>query len=99
MTPAEKLSAAKPWRRSPRNKVSPRKRFWNTRLREVREELRISLKDVAKAVGMSVTAIWQLEMGTDPMLSTARKLASFYGMDVWVLWPSRRKLPPVDSKG
>lgn len=86
MTPAEKLAAEKPWRPAPRNHVKPRKTVWKCGLRAAREKLRISLRDVAKACGISVTALWQIEMGTDPMLTTATKLAAFFGMRIDELW-------------
>lgn len=93
MTPAEKLSKAKPWRRDPRNKGSgaPRKVFWVCRIRDRREALRLSLRDVAGAVRLSVTALHQIEHGTDPQLTTARRLAEFFGCGVEELWPKRAK--------
>ena len=90
MTPAEKLAARKPWRRQPRNGVAVRRTVWRCRLREVRESLRISLRDVAKECGFSVSALWQVEMGGDPMLTTARKLAAFFGKSVEELWPKKK---------
>lgn len=91
MTPAEKLSAAKPWRREPRNTTAPaRKAVWpKCRCRAKREALRLSLRDVATAIGLSVTALHQIEHGTDPMLTTATKLARFFGSAVEELWPSK----------
>ncbi len=91
MTPAEKLAAKKPWRRPPRNKVAYRRIVWRSTVRETREALRISLRDVARACKMSVTALWQIEQGGDPMLSTAMKLAVFFGKTVEELWPRKRK--------
>lgn len=90
-TAAEILSAKKPWRRAPRNKTHPRNAVWKCRLTEIRESLRLSLRDVASAVGLSVTALWQVEKGTDPMLTTAVKLAEFFGKAVEELWPARSK--------
>ena len=90
-TPAERLAAKKPWRRAPRNAAKyPRRFAWRCGCREVRESLRISLRDVAKAIGLSVTALWQVEHGGDPMLTTAVKLARFYGKTIEELWPRRR---------
>jgi DNA-binding XRE family transcriptional regulator len=87
-SPADKLAAKKPWRRAPRNKTGyQRHATWSCNLRDVRESKRLSLLDVSKAIGISNTALWQIEKGGDPMLSTVRKIAEFYGMDVWELWP------------
>lgn len=90
LTPAEKLAAKKPWRRPPRNGTPPRRVVWDCKVRTLREALRISLRDVAKGCGLSVTALWQIEMGSDPMLTTAAKLAEFFGRPVADLWPARR---------
>lgn len=86
-SPAERLAAKKSWRRPPRNRVEPRRRSWVCQVRAVREGLRISLRDVAAACSLSVTALWQIEMGGDPMLTTARKLAKFFGKTTDELWP------------
>ncbi len=89
MTPAEKLAAKKPWRRSPRNHIATRRRVWNCRVRDTRERLRLSLDDAADGIGISKTALWQIEMGSDPMLTTASAIATFFGMEVKDLWPKR----------
>ena len=89
MTPAERLAKSKPWRRPPRNKAEPRTPAWVCRVRERREALRLSLRDVAGAVRLSVTALHQIEHGGDPQLTTARRLADFFGATVEDLWPRR----------
>jgi DNA-binding XRE family transcriptional regulator len=91
VTPTQKLAAKKTWHRPARNKTSKartRPVSWECRLREVRESLRLSLRDVAEAVKLSVTALHQIEHGTDPQLTTARKLATFFGRSVEMLWPT-----------
>jgi DNA-binding XRE family transcriptional regulator len=90
MTPAEKLASLKPWRREPRNGVY-RRVVWDCKVREIRESLRVSIRDVAKAVKMSVTALWQIEMGGETTLSTARKLTVFFGKTVEELWPKKAR--------
>ena len=90
MTPAEKLAKSKPWRREPRNKARRYGR-WDCRVRAAREELRLSLRTVAEHLGYSVTALHQIEHGGDPMLSTARKIADFFGKPVEELWPKMAK--------
>ncbi len=87
VSPAEKLAHRKPWRRSPRNRSKPRKAVWECRIRAEREPLRLSLRDVARACKLSVTALHQIEHGSDPMLTTATRLAEFFGLAVGELWP------------
>lgn len=92
MTPAEKLAARKPWRRRcPRNGTPLRKVVWTCRIREFREALRISMRDVAAAVGRSLAGLHVIEMGSDPMLTTARRLAEFFGKSIEELWPKLAK--------
>lgn len=86
MTPAEKVAASKR-RQRPKTKARVvRKAVLTTKVRDVRESLRLSLRDVADAVGLSTTALWQLERGLDCMLTTAIKLAAFYGKTINELW-------------
>lgn len=90
MTPAELLAASHPWKRSPRNTNAPprtkRKPVWVCTLRERREALRLSLRNVAAALGMSLAGLHRVEKGDDVMLTTAKKLAVFYGVGVEELW-------------
>jgi DNA-binding XRE family transcriptional regulator len=88
MTPAEDLAKRKRRQRPPRNKSKKTGRVvtWECRLTTMRDELNLSLRDVATAVGMSVAALHQIEHGTDPMLTTARKLAEFFGTTVEQIW-------------
>lgn len=90
MTPAERLAAKKPRHRAPRNKVV-RRLTWVCELRAKREELRLTLRDVADALKMSPACLHQIEHGGDPMLTTARKLAAFFGTTTDELWPKARK--------
>lgn len=60
-------------------------------VREWRESLNLSLRDVAGAVGISVTALHQIEHGTDPQLTTARKLSEFFQVPTEKLWPCRKE--------
>lgn len=88
MTPAEQLAADKQRRRRPRNTAKiPRNAAWKTcKVREYRERLNLSLRDVAAAVGLSVSSYWQIEKGGDPMLRTAVRIAEFYGVGIGELW-------------
>lgn len=97
MTPAEKLAKKKQWRRAKRNgpPSPPRRAVWKPRLRELRESLRISMRDVAAAVGLGLSSYWQIENGTDPMLTNAVRIATFFGRAVEDLWPTaNRRTPP-----
>jgi DNA-binding XRE family transcriptional regulator len=44
------------------------------------------MRDVATAVGLSISALFFLEHGTDPQLTTARRLAEFFGTTTDDLW-------------
>lgn len=90
MTPAEKLAAAKPPRKHRAGCVtSKRKVVWQCRVLQERESLRLSLRDVAQAIGLSQTGLWDIEHGTEVMLTTARKLSEFFGRPIEELWPAR----------
>lgn len=86
-TRAEQVAASKPPRRTPGSKRPPQSRVWRCLVREARLALRLSIRDVAPEVGLSVTGLWQVEHGTDPQLTTARRVAAFYGRTVEELWP------------
>ena len=89
MTPAEKLAAQKQRKRPPRNTVKRPNPVWVCRVREVRESFHLSLRDVADAIGMSNPGLFAIEHGSDPMLTTAYKLAEFFGMSIPELWPAK----------
>lgn len=83
MTPAEQLSRSKPRRtRKPTNHPC----VWQCTVRDERERLRLSIRDVSEAVGLCTTAVWQIERGSDPQLTTAWKLAEFFGKPIAELW-------------
>lgn len=88
MTPAETLAADKQRQRRPRNTAKlPRNAAWKVcNVREHRERLNLSLRDVATALGLSVSSYWQIEKGGDPMLRNAVKIAEFYGVGIGELW-------------
>lgn len=86
MTPAEKLSKVKPWRKPSAKGAKPPAPVWSCRIREHREKLRLSLRDVANGVGLSQTAVHQVEHGSDPMLTSAVALGKFFGVPVETLW-------------
>ncbi len=87
LTPAEELAARKPPRKAPGSKRLAQPIVWRCRVREFRESLRLSMRDVAQAIDLSPTGLFQIEHGTDPQLTTARRLAAFFGRSVEELWP------------
>lgn len=94
MTPAEKLASSRPRKRAPRNlKPYKRKVSWRCHCREVRMGLRLSFDEVVKALKLSRTAYWQIEKGGDPMLTTALRIAAFYGKPVTDLWSKPKEKP------
>lgn len=94
LSPAQKLAKSKPTRKL-RSLAVKRQAPWVCLITAMRHDLRISLDDVAKATGISKTALWQIEHGTDPMLTTAHKLAVFFGKTFDQLWS--RQMDPVNS--
>jgi len=93
VTPAEILAATRPIKRSPRNlKPYARKVSWVCHCRTIREGLKLSFDEVVRALKISRTAYWQIEKGGDLMLTTATRIATFYGKEVSELWtPIKQK--------
>lgn len=88
-TPAERL-AAKKQRKRPKNYLPyVRKITWACGARDARVSLRLAMRDVAEAVGLSVSSYWYLEMGGDVCLTTARRVAAFFGKTVEELWKEK----------
>ncbi len=86
-SPAELLAEKKTWQRPPRNRSNyVRKTTWRVVVRELRESMRLSLDDVAKAVGLSKTCYWQIEQGVDLRVTSARRIATFFGKSIEELW-------------
>jgi DNA-binding XRE family transcriptional regulator len=52
----------------------------------MRLELGLSLKAVGEEIGMTQAGLWNIEHGTDPMLTSARKIAKFFGKTVDEIW-------------
>lgn len=88
MTPAEQLAVTKP--RNIKKSNCTRKLPWAPRLKQLRERLRLSLDEVAEAAQLSKTGLWELEQGGDPMLSTAARLAEFFGKSIEEIWVSKQ---------
>ncbi len=92
MTPAEKAAKVKKAHAcKPIGRQNPRKYPWICLVRARRQELRLSMRDVAENIGMSVAGIFEIERGSEPTLDTCRRLADFFGEAIESLWPARRK--------
>lgn len=89
MTPAEKLAKEKQRSRPRRNpKAKSETIIWQCKLEEAREEVNLSMKDVAQAVGLSVSSYFRIEKGySDVCLSNAMSIANFFGKSIYGLWP------------
>lgn len=90
MTPAEKVAKKIRSQRGPRNNVRPDGPL-RCRVREVREAVGISMNVAAEAIGFSLAGMSQLERGGDCVMTTAHKIAAFYGKTVDELWPPPRR--------
>lgn len=88
MTPAEKLAKRKQRSRPPRNSTKDDGPLV-CKCRELRESLGLTLADVAAFVGISTAGLHAVEHGNDCQMSTAIKLATFYGRPVGELWRIR----------
>ena len=94
MTPAETLAATKQRKRPKRNPPSlkmPRKIVWVTTVRDARERLNLSMRDVARSLGMSLSGYWCIELGADVNLTNAVKISEFFELSVASLWPARKE--------
>lgn len=88
-TPAEK-AASKKRRRLPGSGSSAyAKRFNNVacNVRPIRKSLGLSMEDVAIAIETSVSVIHAIEHGSDLRMTTAKKIAVYFGRSMSELWP------------
>jgi len=56
--------------------------------RSLRQTLDLTLADVAKATGICQACVSVVERGNDVTMSTALKLALFYGVPLSEIWPT-----------
>lgn len=94
MTPAETLAASKPYK-------TRRPPVWRCTIIERRKALGLTIREIGEAVGMTNAAISVIERGQDPLLTTAKKLADFFGVSISELWPemlSRFAPTPEDAE-
>lgn len=94
MSPAEKVAASKPPK--PKSKGSPRGAIptWVSRLRETRSALGLTMAEAAAGVELSIGGLCFLEYGADPHLTTALRIAEFYGKSIKELWPELAATTP-----
>ena len=91
MTPAEALAKRRPRKRDRRNHAAYQRTIhWDCKLREVRNGLRLAMHEVAKAVGLSSSSYWQIELGGDVRLTNAKRIAEFFGKTIDELWQKRK---------
>ena len=87
MTPAEELAAKKHGDNpKPRNTGKQQERIECT-VRVHRLALGLTMEDVAAAVGICPTTAFRIEHGCECQISTAKKLAKFFGKSIEELWP------------
>jgi DNA-binding XRE family transcriptional regulator len=91
-SPAQRLAKSKQLQRLKRNDASKSETIlWTCKITEERELLNLSMRDVADAVGLSVSAFFRIEKGyADVSLSNAMSIAQFFGKTVYQLWPQWR---------
>ena len=84
MTPAEKLAAKRAATPPARKPTQPIKLLCN--LKRKRKELGLTLYDVADALGTTHVSVLRAERGEKVCLTTALRLAEFYGVSVNDIW-------------
>lgn len=86
MTKAEKLS--KSVRQKRPSRPVGRRVVWKCKLNEMRHVLNLTLRDIEGAISVSSAVLSTIEHGTDPQLTTARRIADFFGCTVEEMWPA-----------
>ena len=86
MTPAEKLAAAMPKKNG---RVMRKRHRLRCTIRAKRKSLHLTIAAVADVCDEDFATVQRIEMGHDPRLSIARKLANFFGMTIDELWPKK----------
>lgn len=87
LTPAEKT--AKSLHKKKKLTLSGRKVVWACSILAKRRGLSLTLRDIERHTGVSSAVLSTIEHGTDPQLTTARRIAEFFGCAVEELWPNR----------
>lgn len=88
LSPAELASKNKTKRvRGLGGGTNGRKVTWNCKLGEKRFALNLTLRDIEAGADVSSAVLCAIEHGTDPQLTTARRIAKFFGCSVEEMWP------------
>ena len=82
-TPAEQLAGTKPRRKL----GAVRHDVVKCLIRDKRQPLGLTIAEIANAVGMSGAGLHAVEHGRDCQITTAKKLAKFFGCTIEELWP------------
>lgn len=80
--------------------MSRRKIVWKCAVANLRQARGLTVRAVAKGTGLTISAISVIERGSDPQLTTAHKLADFFGVRLEQLWPEpmeRKAVQPEPS--
>lgn len=85
MTPAERIAKQK----KPRRKLSGKDTPWICTIGDERRRLGLSQDDVCEEIGLSKSSLSVIEHGTDPLLSTATRLADFFGLPISIFWTKK----------
>lgn len=85
-SPAEKLASAKSKKRVDRKAKATGTLVCTCR--RIRQRLNLTIADVSDATGISKQCVCVVERGAETTITTARKLATFYGKTLDELWPS-----------
>jgi len=88
MSPAEKMAERKAKMRAARPSQSRlvRKRVFACAARGRRRKLGLSIREVADAIGMTVSGLFEVEKGGNCELMTAVKLAQFFKCEITELF-------------
>ncbi len=87
MTPAEKLATEKKPRKPYGSKGIQVVRIWKCNLRTMRRDLRLSMREVGKGCGISISRYFRIEQGADVQLTTVKKISQFFGKPIDYIWP------------
>ncbi len=85
LSPAEQLAKSRSDRKQLKKKTSE-SLIWKCEISTIRKGLGLTLLEVCKSVKLSHRALRQIEAGFDLRLSTAYRIAEFYGKSVSDLW-------------
>jgi len=90
-----KISDIKPTKKKSGPKSLRLSRSQNIRLlvnlRAIRDKFGLSLRDVTKATGLSISTLNRTERGAEPSLEIALRIAQVYECPIEQIWSLRRK--------